>query len=646
MTPRRTRWLALLVLCATALVTAYFVRRGSFSIVPLVGSAAIGSALFLLLSRTRTRADAVPMRPETASRIRRLLATLFFLTTAGSIGVLAPVLNEKPIAYYVLAAASAAALGSFVLLASTRRETSAAIGMVVVLAMNLLGSNLLAFPVGIGGADSSTHIYFLVAPIVSGGAIPPLGDGCGFIYATFPLHHLLVASGALALGVAPTTAYYAIAVAVMLLPVLVAFLVARRLFGVRTGLLAATLLASASYFVGWASHAAPVTYSLPLIGASVLVLLKLVDLPRARLLVAALPIGLALILTHPYSSLIFGFILAGIVVAHRVAERNYQVSTWGPSVVGVVFAFTLLIDWTNYSCLVTKSLGLATGWFSAFGGDDLLSSTNVNDELPLSVILANTVGDSFLFALAAVGFLALLSRRLVARHMLVVGPVVALLALAAIGLLTKLEYILPNRIYVFLQFVGLAPLAAFGIHYGVRRDWGAVGGGRKAASVLVTGLLIGGIVFASSTSIIAGFETSPFVGDRPYVKLYATRYEEHAADWMCTYARAAPRVATSPSLHGLARQQIIGCYPALLEGDLTKLDATGDGMINTTRLTPGTFIVFSYFDLDPGFLAGTTGVGQTGSGIYGRLVPSAPAELDRYDKLYDGGPVQVFRVGS
>ena len=644
MTPKGARRLAILLVVLTVGATGFFVLRKSFSIVPLVAATAAGSAVYLFASRKAPSVTDVRqgLGPTAARRLKRLLPTAFFLLSAASVAVLLPVLNEKPISYYFLASASAGVLGAYILLAASRRETTFGLAMVVVLALNLLGSNLLAFPVGMGGADAPTHIHFLVAPIVATGALPAL-DPCGLIYGSFPMQHILAASGAFAFGLGPARAYYTMGFLVMLLPVLVTFLIARRIFGIRAGLLAALFLAGSSYYIGWASHAAPITYALPLIAGCLLVLLKIVDIRRARLLLVALPLSLALVLTHPYSSLIFGVVLLGIVLGHRIAERDYRASTWGPSVIGISFAYTLLIDWTNFSCLVTKSLQLASGYFSYFRNEPLVAGSNLTDALPLPIILANTVGDSFLFALAAVGFLGMLNRRVTPRHMLVLGPLAALLGLAALGILTRLEYILPNRIYVFLQFIGLAPLAAFGVRHMARRSWGVSPLGRKGASLVVAGVLLGGIVFASSTSIIAGFETSPFVGSRAYTKLYETRYDQDVADWVCAHVGTPDRLDTSQSLHGLARQGILACTltPTNFVG---KLDVTEDDMINASRLFPGGFVVFSRFDIDPGFLAATTGVGQTGSGVYTRLDPSAPEQLEMLNRLYDAGAVQVFQV--
>jgi len=468
-------------------------------------------------------------------------------------------------------------------------------------------------------------------------------EGCSLIYETFPAHHLLVASGSIVLGLDPAHAYYFLGFLVMLLPVIAAGSVARRIFGTRWGLLAALLVAGSSYIVGWAAHAAPITYSLPLIAANILVLLKLIEVRSGRLLLAAIPLGLALILTHPYSSIIYGIILIGIVGGHRIAERDFRISTWGPVVAGTTFAYTLLIDWTNFSCLVDKSFTLIDGWWGHLSQERLLASASVTDALPLQVIVLNTLGDSFLFAFAAIGFLVMLRQKLSGRHMLILGPCVTLLALAAVGFLTRLEYILPNRVFVFMQFVGLAPLAAFGLgHLTIRTAgrWRV-----RRFSVATAAVLVGAVVFMSATSIIAGYETSPFYGGRPYVKLYDTNYEHAVADWMCAHGRSPTSVDTSLSLHGLARQAIIDCFETP-QNAVGHIPVERNGSINVSRLDPGQLIVFSTYDLDPGFLLTTTGVGQSGSAVLARLDPAALADLDEFNRLYDSGRIQVFQVVS
>ena len=647
MTPRNVRFLSAGVLGLSLLVVGGLVRLGFLSTLPLILAVGLGSAAFLA-QRPRTIVDVeapVPSwNPVSKRRAKVLLATAFFLLSAASIAVLLPVLNEKPIVYYVFVSASAAVLVGFIFLQEDPREMVGALVMVGVFSANILGSNQLAFPGGLGGADSPVHITYLVNPIVAGGTIP-VGSrgGCGLIYTTFPGHHLLVASTAIIVGGDPASTYYALGFATMLLPVLVVFLVARKIRGVRTGLLAAAVLAGSSYYIAWASHAAPLTFALPLIAANILVLLKLVEDGRARWLVAAFPLMLALILAHPYSSVIFGVMLFGAVAGHRLVERDTRAQTWTPTVMGVAFAYTLLTEWSNFSCLITKSLQLAEGYYAAFTGEALGSPPAVYDALPLSLIVLNTVGDSILFFSATIGFFSLISEKLSRRGMLVIGPSVTLLVLSTIGLLTRLDYILPNRVYVFLQFAGLAPLAAFGLHHMALRS-SSRGRSRWAArGVPIGALLVGAFVLMSSTSIIAGFETSPFATGLPYVKLYETNVEEAAATWLCEHTPPLARVETAQSLHGLAQGEITDC----LRSDGTVVDrisVTRGGLLDLRGVAPGAFVVYSEFDLNPGFGLGATSAGQYGQGIYLRLDPRAIEEFAAYDRLYDNGAIHVYRL--
>jgi len=646
LTPRKLQFLAVGVLGLSIVVAGALVRFRFYSTLPLILAVGVGCAVFLVRRpRTEEELDAhVPSWDSTSKRrAKLLLATAFFLLSALSVAVLLPSLNEKPLEYYVFVSASAAVLVAFILLHETPRDTAGALAMVGIFSANMLGSSQLAFPGGLGGADSSVHITYLVNPILADGFIP-VGSrgGCGFIYTTFPGHHLLVASAALIGAGDPAKTYYGLGFATMLLPVLVVFLVGRTVRGVRTGLLAATLLAGSSYYIAWASHAGPITFALPLIAANILVLLKLIGDGRPRWLIVALPLMLALILAHPYSSVIFGIMLLGAVVGHRLVERDFRTRTWTPAVLGIAFVYTLLIEWSNFSCLLTKSFQLAEGYFAAFGGESLFSPPAVYDALPLPLIVLNTTGDSILFFAASVGFFSLLSRRLTGWSMLILGPSAALLALAALGLVTSLNYILPNRVYVFLQFAGLAPLAAFGLHHLVSRPSSRGRSRWRERGIPIAAILVGAFVFMSSTSIIAGFETSPFTAGRPYVKLYDTDVEAAAATWMCEHAGSFARAEAAQSLHGLAYGEITVCLRP--NGTVVdRIDVTRDGFLDLRGVGPGTVLLYSQFDLNPGFSPGATSAGQYGQGIYLRLDPRAIEELSPYDRLYDNGAIQMFQ---
>lgn len=638
------RILASATLVLTSVAVAAFDRLGFFSTIFLIGAVAIGCLTYLLFSRppkVATEGATAPLSLPTKKRLKRIMATLFFVLTAASLITLTSLDFGKSPSYFVATAAGASVLALYIGLVDTRKEAAAGILMVLVLAANLFGSSQLVFPLGIGGADSPTHIDFLVRPIVQSGAIPH-SEQCGLIYDDFPAHHVLVATGSLMIASDPARVYYGLGALVMLVPVLVLFLIGRSLFGTRTGLLGALLLSGGSYFISWASHAAPLTFALPAMATLLLVALRLLDTFRAKLLVPAGLLGLVIILTHPYSSAIIGLGLAGLAVGQALIRGTSRVPRWGPAVIAVLFGYTLLIDWTNLPCMLGTSLRLGRGYYQTITEEPLVSGTGVYDTLPLSTIFVNTLGDSILLSLAVFGFFVVASRGFSPRIMQVIGPTFALLSLSIVGLVSSLDYILPNRIYVYLQFVGFAPLAAVGVVRLVLGERDAPTRRKQWARLLISTAIAAAFVFASASSTIAGFETSLFTAGEPFVKLYNTESEIEAADWICVHSATTFVVRTSPSMHGLSRHVIRRCLA--INGGLEEGLSVVNGAFSVQFLEPKTLVVFSYYDLDPGFQSGVTGAGKLGQGVYERLDEDALSVFSAYDKLYDNGRMEIYSV--
>jgi len=642
LTPRGAKVLAAITLGLALAVVGYFVFRRYFSTLPLVAAAAAGCVTFLLVRPKEPGPGPEPLLER--RQWVKILSALFFFASAASLALMVSAQYTKPIGYYVAISVAAGAIAGIAFLVNTNREVLAALGMVVLLALNVYGTNALAFPLGIGGADAPTHLYFLVRPIVETGAVEQ-GNLCGLIYGAFPAHHILVALSAILMPGVPALTYYGLGAVIMVLPVLVVFAIGQRLFGPRTGLLAALLLAGASYYISWASHAAPLTYAIPLIAVLVLVLARSLERFRFRWLGVAAILGLAVVLTHPYSSVILGLVLLSIVLGQAIFRPERRLTVGALPAAGAVYAFLLLFDWVNFSCLMTKSFQLTLGWVNAFTGEALQAPPAVYDVLPLSAIFANTAGDVLLLLLAVVGFFVILSRRLVPADLIVLAPMVGLLVISGIGIVTTLAYLLPNRIYVYLQFLALAPLAAVGLERVLRRPKPSDRGPTRARTLAIAAAVVAAFVFASAVSTIAGFETSPLTAGRPFVKLYDTEFEERSAAWVCEFAWAPTRVETALSFHSLPRLGMRDCLTSF-NTTVEKMRLTENATIDFHESKPGSRILFSEYDFSPGFQATVTGAGQFGRGVYDRLLAEDLERLDAFPRLYDNGVVVAFGVES
>ncbi len=644
MSARFARGLATLTLVGGIAGTGLLARVGAFSTIFLVVALTLGAAAYLIATRRKPlemETDAVPIPDALRKRILRLTAVLFFLFTAGSLFVLRSENYGKHLAYFGFMAASAAVIALRIGLLGSTKEVPVTLGMIMLVALNFFGSDQVVFPLGIGGADASTHIQFLVNPIVQTGFVPPTNP-CGLVYGTFPAHHVFVAMTAILTGSDPTRTYYSLGALVMTAPVLVAFLIGRSLFGARIGLLAALVLSGSSYFIFWAAHDAPLSFAVPLVGFLLLSFLTMLRGPNVRMIFVAGLFAVALVLTHPYSTIIFGFLLFGLLLGQLAVRHHPTRWPWGTRIVSVSFAYTLLIYWSNFTCLMTKSFQLTHQYWNLLLGEAQVPSGRVYNSLPLSLIFINTAGDSILQFLVIVGFFAVLARGPSRRMMMILAPTITLFFVSVVGLIVPLTYLSPNRIYVFLQFIGFAPLAALAIRSLValnrlpsrRPEWVRAGLGA---------VVVACFVFASSASTIAGFETSPFVGNHAYVKLYETPYEVVSADWLCAHATGPASIKMSQSMFGLDRYAVRRCItPA--GGFLSDLPIRPDDRIDTASLNPGAFLWFSRYDMAPGFERGLAGPNVFGSGIITRLKANADADLAVYDRLYDNGRVQVYLV--
>ncbi len=647
MKARGTRRLALVTLVALLGLIALMVRLHLYSTIFLVAGATAGVAIFLLVSR---RPEALapeapgPVQEGARHRIKQVATMAFFLLSAASLLVLVSEVDSKPLAYYVLMAVAGAMITARIGLLDRPREIPATLLMIVLLGLNLFGSDQLSFPNGIGGADSSTHLSLLVLPILQTGYLPPTNP-CAFVYGSAPAHHILVASGSLLLGADPSRVYYALGFLVMALPLPATFLVCKTLFGPRTALIAPLLISGSSYYVFWASHASTLTYAIPFIALAVLILLRLLDRFSVRLILLAVLFVSALLLTHPYSSVIFAAILVAILVGEAVKAGVTHRALWGSRIVSGVFAYLLLVHWAYDSCLLTKSGTLLQSFFNAFNPEAGIAPPAVYDTLPISTILANTLGDAFLLALLAVGLFLLLSRGLSTRQMIVIAPAIALVALTAAGIFLRVVYLLPNRIYVFLQFLAIAPLGAVAFRYLWRRIHIPGARSHPAATLAVAAAIVGTFVFLSTTSTIAGFETSPLSFGQPYVKLYNTQYEADAARWACANLPPASLVQLSRSLVGNSREILKDCVEGT-GGTLDPLPISAGREINVPGLSAGSVVIFDRYDVSPGYQLGIVTAGRFGQGVYDKLSPQAEMQLSSFDRVYDNGVVQAYIVGG
>lgn len=602
----------------------------------------IGIALFVI---TDTRRRMVRHRSSVCSdmgtgpnvrKISRILPILFFLFYALSILVISPGSSVKPVSYYLLISLCAGAVAADVLVSGRKVNVPLNLVMSLLLSLNVFLVNQLIFSNGIGGSDSPTHLRALVYPIIETGFVPSQG----FSYSDFPLHHIFVATGSLILSTEATVAYFGLLPLLMVSGVPLAYLIGRRLFDRQFGLLAALLFSGNGYLVYWASHSDKMTFVMPQVILLLLLILCLYRKRSMQLKILIPILSISIILSHPYSSMLILVILSSILIAEKLFALRKSRSHWTVSIVLLTFLCILIAHWTYSYFQLHNVVGIGERYLATIMSDRLSAPPSTYDSYPLELILLNTFGAGLVLMMAVCGFLLLWSKpRLEGR--ILAGYTAGVGALMSIGVGTNFIYVLPNRIYAYLEALSLVFLAVAGIRYFQTSL------GRKSTSAIRSLMLVLVVILIFSFSLsstISGFETSLFVGDQPYKKLYETEYEKQSVSWIGEHLSASDSNeiyrSWSFSIHSTNR---LLRKPDFSSINVTAIPLTAMYEVDIGNVSNGSMILFSRFDIDIGFEAGQRVSGRFGQGIYVRFDEEILTHFLECGRYYDNGKIIGFK---
>src|SRR5207245_10122762 len=93
----------------------------------------------------------------------------------------------------------------------------------------------------------------------------------------------------------------------------------------------------------------------------------------------------ALMLSLPYSTIIFGVVLFGLLLGQLAVRHHPTRWPWGTRIVSVSFAYTLLIYWSNFTCLMTKSFELTQQYWNLLLGEAQVPEGRVDNQRALSL---------------------------------------------------------------------------------------------------------------------------------------------------------------------------------------------------------------------------------------------------------------------
>jgi len=429
----------------------------------------------------------------------------------------------KTIWYYIFISLCAGVIATEILFVKTKTQGALNLLKSFLLVLNITLSNQILYSYGIGLPDSGGHIYKYTVPIVNDGYVAQIGG-----YEYFPGHHILVAMNILTCGSDPKMTYLYLGGFAICLGMLFVFMIGREFVNLQFGLFAALIYANLDYLILHGSHPVHMSYIYFLsivLFAVILYVYKKRD-PRFTALYPILVT--AMVFMHHYSAMIILIVLSSLIIVEifqRIKESDYKFKFPGLVQIYVVILFA---QWIYYSNMMGRFTGIFEAYKSAFAeGAESLAVVSTYDKLPIGTLFLNTVGSSILIVLSVIGFLYFFKKRSFFNKVIMMSAI-SLSILLGIGVIIEYYALLPDRMYPYLQLFGLVFLGSAGIVW-ILSNIKIKQNRLKLISVVAIVICLS---FFSLSSTIAGFETSPFVGEETtYYKLYGTPQESYFNQW-------------------------------------------------------------------------------------------------------------------
>ncbi len=538
--------------------------------------------------------------------------------------------NEKSALFYISISFCACLLGLEI--AYTSNYSSFLLAKIYLLCLIIFISNQFVFPFGIGGADSFKHLETIQSILITGYIMPE------YVYSFIPLHHLLISISAEISSFDYRKLYYILGPLAMSFNCLILYSIGKSFISERVGLLCALIYPYNDYILFWGSHAAQLTYLIPLLCLLFWIFHLKLKKNSVGFSIIALILITAIIFAHHYSSFILVFLLFAFIISYLLVQNEY---TLGNNIYLGLFLFlivALFTHWVFYSNLIDTFSGIVEKYLSTLIGimnidSSYVASSSHYDNLSLNLIFLNTAGSGILLMLSFYKFPEILIKINNFYCVIIIWMAITM-SFICLGIFFSFKWLLPNRIYVFLQIFCLIFLASITLERIYIRE--------SKISCISYLLLIFCIAFFSSASTIAGFETSLFNGNQTYIKLYELPEELYAEDWVERYIPSYFIMYPSgsiypPSLYSTWAKNSSHCsneIPIFLENNT----------INLSSMQKACFILFSIYDIEIG-VPYYKGTGCWGTGMPIKLSKNTIDQLDgreSFNLIYDNDAIMTY----
>ncbi len=167
----------------------------------------------------------------------------------------------------------------------------------------------------------------------------------------------------------------------------------------------------------------------------------------------------SLLFTHPYTSVVLGITIFGIV-AGRIFFDWTAWSIGRPARLGPIlltYSIIVLAQSIFYSVLFATAASLAQQYLLTISRWDRFLLTRF-DALSVTLLVSNPLPDGLIVFIAVAGALQILESKQRRAVALLLGASASLLAAIFLGRVARLPYLFPPRMYVFFGLIGLIPV--------------------------------------------------------------------------------------------------------------------------------------------------------------------------------------------
>lgn len=647
-------YLALIVFIIILMV---IYRIGFNSYIFLIIAAIVGVIVYIILNKffkVRKHRLLIGIPPLTCNRIRLSLSILFFLSYGLSIITLLQGFYTKTVWYYILIALCTGAIAAEIFFVETRAQGYTNLLKSFMLVLNITLSNQIVFSYGIGLPDMASHVD-IISSIINSGYVPNTNFG---YYQFFPAHHILVAIDSIISAINVKTFYCYLGGVCVSTGILFVFIIGYRFINLRFGLLCSLIYISLDYLIMYGSHPVHMSY---------IYLFSIAILTYAFLFYLKRDIGYLIIFTisaislnfmHHFSALIVLIVLLTIAVLQLVRSTLLKKISLELPLVTAIFTIILVLQWTFYSgmfgsiLLMTDTITstLPSGSTISNNGNNTVVSSNNSissantltmikplsaisnsiikpmayDKLPLITIFFNTLGSDILIILSIIGLFYFIKTASFFKQSITIICMV-LGFLLGIGLIINQFWLLPDRMYPFLELFGMVFLVAGALYWVAGQDKNSNGyslKGKKifSLSMILVIIVIMCLAFFTSSSTIEGFETSIFIDSSiAYQKLYDTPHEISLKQWVLEYVPDTKKM-------------------------LNTLPIDEKGNVDLSDINNDSFVVFNKFYLKTGY---SIEYGpHLGQYYFITLDENKFKVLDEKARYYSNGMIELYHIND